>query len=105
MTLRMTPKRAQALNLLNHFGDGVYAGYIATKVVPTRSWWPQAATRWGCGFMQPMVDAGWVTKNTHVECGGAKFYITNEGSLALKRYEFAQQHAADIEAAALAGQP
>lgn len=42
-------------------------------------WSAQGATLWGCGYAQPLVNAGLLRKDSHVQCGGARFFITDKG--------------------------
>jgi hypothetical protein len=85
--LKITPLRIRALELvLEH--PGITGGAIARKLeyrgryndgrpIPS---WPQGDTRWGCGYMAPLVSAGLVSKRVYrVDVGGAAFTITPAG--------------------------
>lgn len=98
----ITPLRYKVLRLLHDKAPGgVMAGTIAHHLVPSRNWWPQSATRWGCGYMQPLVDRGFVLKDIHVDCGGAMFTLTTAGATAVMNYEYALACAKDLEHAML----
>ncbi len=84
--MNLTHRRVRVLKLLQARGE-LYAGAIATYLVPERKWWPQGATRWGCGYMQPLVDAGLVRKDIYVDSGGAKYKLTEGGRAALEVLE------------------
>ena len=76
--MKITPLRLAALNMLANT-EWVFAGHFAERLVPSRKWWPQGATRWGCGYMQPFVSAGLALKDSHVDCGGARYALTEAG--------------------------
>ena len=73
---------------------GIYASGIA-DLFPRMSsdgrmflpWTKQGATRWGCGYMQPLVDAGLVSKDSRVRTGGARYFITAHGRAVLTAWK------------------
>jgi len=101
--IKITKLREAALGMMVDT-EWVFAGQFADRLVPSRRWWPQGATRWGCGYMQPFVDAGLVKKDSRVDCGGARYTLTDAGWALVGQIEHVRNHARDIEATAMYGQ-
>ena len=99
----MTPLQLKCLQLLaqNAYVD---AQRIATVISPNRAWWPQAATRWGCGYVKPLIKAGYVSKLWNPEAHNW-FMLTRKGKQALEHIEFARAFIADVEKTVLFGTP
>jgi hypothetical protein len=84
--LRVTPLRIRAIELVKQH-PGIYLGTLAEKLEYRGffSWGAritgtaQGATRWGGGYAAPFVRAGLMRKDSRVDCGGARLYITPAG--------------------------
>ena len=88
MTLNLTPKRRQLLDLLRT-GPQCIAG-LAEKIAPRGyigehrvTWTNQGAARWGGGYVKPLEDAGLVTVDRYVDSGVGMVHLTNAGRIAL----------------------
>lgn len=88
--MNITPMRVKALQLISDH-PGIYLGALAERLEYRGRYdngklvlgSAQGATRWGGGYAAPLVKAGLVLKDSHVECGGARLYLTDDGEKAL----------------------
>jgi hypothetical protein len=83
-SINITPGRIKVLKEIER-AHGLYASGIA-DLFPRkglRIWSSQGATRFGCGYAQPLVNAGLLRKDTSVPCGGARYFITAGGEAAI----------------------
>lgn len=84
--MNVTPMRVKAMQLIAAH-PGIYLGALAEKLEFRGRYedgrrignTAQGATRWGGGYTAPMARAGLVRKDGHVDCGGARLYITEAG--------------------------
>ena len=92
----MTPKQFEVLTFVSENPGCPGSAFI---FISTRHQWShQGATRWGCGYAQRLVFAGWLTKKA-----GCYYWITPTGKRVLEEVAFARRHLADIEHAVFFG--
>lgn len=92
--MNITEKRLTVLQAVAAVKDGVYACFIAECLPRPYGWTAQGATRFGCGYAQPLVNAGYLAKNSRVQHGGAIFTITEKGKALLAAHA-AEQNSLD----------
>lgn len=101
--MKLTGLRLCALRMLDATVH-VHAQQFAYQLVKSRNWTAQGATRWGAGYMAPLVKAGYAIKLRGEERFNT-YRITQDGRRALAEAVRANVHAADIESAMFFGKP
>lgn len=87
-TFNLTPKRLQALRLIQKHPD-CYVGHVAQEVLAgeyrgKRGLWAQQATRMGAGYCQKLQEAGLVRINTYTQFGYGTVHLTKLGEDTLR---------------------
>lgn len=83
--VNLTPTRVAVLKLIAE-RNGYNVGGLAEAVAPRGTaggWTQQGATRWGAGFVAPLVQAGLVKLDLRARSGYAMAYITEKGRQAI----------------------
>lgn len=83
--INLTRTRVAVLKLLAEL-NGYNVGGLAEAVAPRGTaggWTQQGATRWGAGYITPLVQAGLVRLDTKTTAGYAMAYITEKGRKAI----------------------
>lgn len=97
--MNLTELRVRALLLVQE-KPGIDAQHVAYDLI-NRCWKPQGATRWGSGYMQPLIKAGLIRANRGLISGFARYYLTELGHQKLARMDDVASHIRDREFGAL----